>query len=127
MADTSEHTAKASQSLVRQPIFIINTAPIDKDAGPEDEHPHRGNTPWIISVPFLNIAFTARTPDGDPICGFFDDDDAKALAIRVYEMCRSDPKVLADYQENYEYPPDFGAGYKIMQRMIEFQPFDQDN
>ncbi len=118
----NQETAQAAQELVRQPIFVINSAPFDRDAAPEDEFPHRGNTPWLILIPALQICFEAQTSDGEPICGFFEDDNAKALAVRVYDRCRSDPKLLGKYQEKSTWPSDFGAGHKIMQRFITVQP-----
>ena len=119
----NEETAQAAQELVLQPIFVINSAPFDRDAGPEDKFPHRGNTPWLILIPALQICFEAQTPEGDPICGFFEDDNAKSLAVRVYDRCRSDIKLLAKYRENSTWPSNFGRGHKIMQRYITVQPF----
>lgn len=119
----NQETAKAAQELVRQPIFIVNSAPFDRDALPEDETSHRGNTPWLILIPALQICFEAQTSDGEPICGFFEDDDAKALAVGVYNRCNTDEKLLTKYQENSSWPKTFGPGHKIMQRFINVSPF----
>ena len=119
----NQETAQAAQELVLQPIFVINSAPFDRDATPEDEFPHRGNTPWFILIPALQICFEAQTPEGEPICGFFEDDNAKSLAVRVYDRCRSDAKLLAKYQESSTWPKNFCKGHKIMQRYITVQPF----
>jgi hypothetical protein len=120
---TSTATAEAAGELVHQPVFIINTAPIDREAGPDAEHAHRGNTPWLILIPALLISFVAQTPNEEPICGFFEDDEAMALASRVYDKCRSDPELLEQYRQETVWPEDFGTGYKIMQRFITVQPF----
>lgn len=119
--DINKETAKAAQQLVRQPIFIINPAPFDRDAGPDAEYPHRGNTPWLILIPALQICFEAQTPEGEPIVGFFEDDGAKALAARVYERCMEDPKLLTKYRDNSVWPENFGTGHKIMQRFINVE------
>ena len=119
----NQETAEAAQELVRQPIFVINSAPFDRDAEPDADYPHRGNTPWLILIPALQICFEAQTPEGEPICGFFEDDNAKALAVRVYDRCRSDSKLLDKYREKSAWPSNFGPGHKLMQRFITVQPF----
>jgi len=114
--------AGAHDDLVTQVVWIMNEAPIDKDAAPEDDHPHRGNTPWLIAIPALRICFTAQRKDGTPITGFYEDQEALALAGRMYEVCRSDPKVLKAMQADYRWPESFGPGHKIMERTVSVQP-----
>jgi len=117
-----QHTSLAVGELVKQPIFIINPSPYIKD--PTDDESHRGNTPWIIAIPFLQVAFTAQRLDGSPVFGFYEDDDAKALAVKIWNLCKDDDKVLADYQKDNRWPSNFGSGYKLMQRFITVEPFD---
>ena len=120
--EADEIVAGAHSDLVNQVVWIMNMAPIDKDAKTEDEGPHRGNSPWLIAIPVLKICFTAQRRDGTPICGFYEDQEALALAARVYDKCRSDAKVLDAMQKDYRWPETFVLGHKIMQRIISVQP-----
>ena len=114
--------SRMDDGLVSQPIFIINNAPVDVDAGPEDEELHRGNTPWLIFIPALNICVEARRKDGEPIVGYFEDTRAVRRAERIWVRCMNDPELLATLQENSSWPIDFTHGHKIMQRYIEVEP-----
>lgn len=115
-----EHITRSAQGLMKQVIYLVNTAPIITPV-PDDDTPHRGNTPWLIFVPFLRICFLARNKNGEPICGFFDDGEAVARARKVIRECRSDPQMLADLQEDYRWPEDLGDEVKIMQRFVDIE------
>ena len=108
----------AAQSVVRQPIFIINNAPYLRNAPKESEENHRGNTGWIIAIPALQIAVPAVDRNGNPRCGFFDDGEGKAQAEVLWKQCMNDPKVWSEMRDKYEWPDTFVDGHKIMQRFI---------
>lgn len=113
-----ELAVQAAQSVVHQPVFIINNAPVLHDVGPESEEQHRGNTGWIIAIPALQIAVPAVDRKGNPQVGFFDDTVATAQAEAIWRQCKEDPEALAAYQDEYAWPEDFLDGHKIMQRFI---------
>ncbi len=109
---------QAAQSVVRQPIFIINNAPYLRDIPEDAEETHRGNTGWIIAIPALQIAVPAVDKAGNPKVGFFDDGEAKAQAEVLWKQCMNDPEVWDDMKKRYEWPDSFVDGHKIMQRFI---------
>jgi hypothetical protein len=108
----------AAQSVVRQPIFIINNAPYLKDAPEDSETAHRGNTGWVIAIPALQIAVPAVDRDGNPRTGFFDDGEAKAQAEVLWRECMSDQTAWSKLKKAYAWPDTFVEGGKIMQRFI---------
>lgn len=108
----------AAQSVVRQPIFIINNAPYLRDVPEDSEETHRGNTGWVIAIPALQIAVPVVDKAGNPRCGFFDDSEAKAQAEVHWKQCMNDPEVHAEMMKNYAWPESFVDGHKIMQRFI---------
>ncbi|RLC77810.1 MAG: hypothetical protein DRJ03_26260 [Chloroflexi bacterium] len=115
---STELAAQAVQSVVRQPIFIINNAPYLRDAPEDSEEAHRGNTGWIIAIPALRIAVPIVDRNGKPKTGFFDDSEARAQAEAIWRQCMNDPEVLKQYQDEYAWPDTFVEGHKIMQRFI---------
>lgn len=109
---------QAAQSVVRQPIFIINNAPYLRDIPEDSEETHRGNTGWVIAIPALQIAVPVKDVSGNPRCGFFDDSEAKAQAEVLWRQCMNDPKVWDQMKADYSWPDSFVDGHKIMQRFI---------
>lgn len=113
-----------AENTVQQIILIVNPAPLIPEENLEEGDTHRGNTPWYIEIPALGIAVQVRDKQGEPKTGYYPDDRAKQDAMALWEKCRSNPELLAELQQNREWPETLLVGFKSMFRSIEVQPIE---
>lgn len=111
-----------ANQTVKQLVLILNPAPYVREEFQDDYEYHRGNTPWVIGIPALGVAVEAVNRDGEPITGYFPDDEAEEYARELWNRLRDNPEMIDELQNQSEWPEHFLDGSKLMFRYINVQP-----
>lgn len=99
-------------------VFLNPAGVPDSETAVPAGVPTRDNQPWFVVFCSLGIILQARDRKDQPICGYWDAQEAGAWAASMYSQIVADPEYLAHLRTNPETMPAVWDGYKMMSRRI---------